>query len=105
MEKLFNELNVEVVPLTSGGVRGFLHRPHGNGQHAMILAHGAGANAQAPLLVAAASALARVGIATLRCDLPFRQRKPHGPPSPADAAADRANLREAVEHLRTLANG
>ena len=93
----------EVVPLTSGGVRGFLHRPLGNGQDAMILAHGAGANAQAPLLVAAASAFARVGIATLRCELPFRQHKPHGPPSPTDAAADRANLREAVDHLRTLA--
>jgi len=102
---LSNEPKEEVVPLTSGGVRGFLHRPLGISQDGMILAHGAGANAQAPLLVAAASAFARAGMATLRCDLPFRQRKPHGPPSPADAATDRANLREAVDHLRTLANG
>lgn len=98
-----NEPNV--IPLVSGGVRGFLHQPPGSAQDALILTHGAGANAQAPLLVAAASAFARAGIAALRCDLPFRQRKLHGPPSPADAAADRANLREALDYVRTLANG
>ena len=101
--KLSNEPNV--IPLISGGVRGFLHQPPGNAQDALILTHGAGANAQAPLLVAAASAFARAGILTLRCDLPFRQRKPHGPPSPADAVTDRANLREAVGQLRALVKG
>ncbi|MGH9693369.1 MAG: alpha/beta family hydrolase, partial [Bryobacteraceae bacterium] len=32
-------------------------------------------------------------------------RRPHGPPAPGDAAFDRANLREAVHELRTLAQG
>jgi len=35
----------------------------------------------------------------LRCDLPFRQQRPTGPPSPAGAANDREGLRRAVEVL------
>jgi uncharacterized protein len=89
----------------AGAVRGFLHRPANDGSDGLVLVHGAGGNAQAPLLEAAATAFAEAGIWVLRCDLPFRQRKPYGPPSPADAAADRANLREAAHELRALAHG
>ena len=89
----------------TGAVRGFLHRPSGHGEDGLVLAHGAGSDARAPLLEAAATAFAEAGIWVLRCTLPFRQRKPHGPPSPADAAADRANLREAARELRILAHG
>ena len=39
----------------------------------------------------------------LRCDLPFRQQRPHGPPSPGSAATDREGLRRAVELLRAQA--
>jgi hypothetical protein len=85
-------------------VRGFLHRPVNGGSDGLILAHGAGSDARAPLLEAAAQAFAEAGVWVLRCDLPFRQRKPHGPPSPADAAADRANLREAAHELRAFAH-
>src|SRR2546430_338727 len=88
----------------AGAVRGFLHRPSGHGEDGLVLAHSAGGVARAPLLEAAATAFAAAGIWVLRCTLPFRQRKPHGPPSPADAAADRANLREAARELRTLAH-
>jgi uncharacterized protein len=100
-----NEFRQEALPFSAGAVRGFLHRPIGNGQDGLVLTHGAGGNAQAPLLAAAAEAFARAGIWVLRCDLPFRQRRPHGPPAPADAARDRDNLREAVHELRTLAQG
>jgi predicted alpha/beta-hydrolase family hydrolase len=41
----------------------------------------------------------------LRCDLPFRQRRRSGPPSPAGAAADRAGLRDAVAVLRSQVAG
>ena len=70
-----------------------------------MLTHGAGGNCRAPLLVAAAEAFSAAGLAVLRCDLPFRQRRPSGPPSPASAAADRAGLREAVAALRGVAPG
>jgi predicted alpha/beta-hydrolase family hydrolase len=41
----------------------------------------------------------------LRCDLPFRQRRPAGPPSPRTAAADRDGLREAVAAMRSIVAG
>jgi predicted alpha/beta-hydrolase family hydrolase len=55
--------------------------------------------------VIAAEAFSAAGLNVLRIDLPFRQRRPKGPPSPAGAAADRAGLREAVHALRAIAAG
>ena len=81
-------------------VRGFLHLPDAPAGDGLVLTHGAGANARAPLLVAVAEALAAAGITVLRCDLPFRQARPHGPPFPATAAQDRAGLKRAVLALR-----
>jgi predicted alpha/beta-hydrolase family hydrolase len=52
------------------------------------------------LLVAVATAFAEAGVTVLRCDLPFRQQRPHGPPYPAQAERDRTGLRCAVEALR-----
>lgn len=66
----------------------------------MVLTHGAGGNCRAPLLVAVAEAFSAAGVYILRYDLPFRQRRPFGPPSPATAAADREGLREAVHSMR-----
>jgi len=89
---------------SQGGVRGHLHRPAkpANPARALVMTHGAGGNAQGAMLVAMAEALAARGWLVLRCDLPFRQRRPGGPPCPAEAAGDRAGLREAVEAVRTL---
>ena len=81
-------------------VRGFLHRPETPSGDSLILTHGAGGNAQMGLLVALAEAFAGAGFAVLRCDLPFRQRRPTGPPSPAAAVADRDGLRNAVAAMR-----
>jgi hypothetical protein len=81
-------------------VRGFLYEPaHPNGE-GLVLTHGAGANCQSKLLTAVADAFADSGYMILRCDLPFRQSRPHGPPFPAMAARDREGLRRAVEVLR-----
>ena len=41
----------------------------------------------------------------LRCDLPYRQLRPHGPPGPGDAARDREGLTKAVFAMRKLAPG
>ena len=86
-------------------VRGFLHEPAQPNGDALVLTHGAGANYQSKLLIAVAEAFADVGSLVLRCDLPFRQSRPHGPPFPAMAARDREGLRRAAEVLRDKTSG
>jgi uncharacterized protein len=86
-------------------VRGFLHRratPAGDG---LVLTHGAGSNSRAPLLVALAEVFAGAGLTVLRCDLPYRQSRPSGPPRPGDAAHNREGLKNAVAALRKLISG
>lgn len=80
-------------------VRGTLHAPAGDAFDGLVLTHGAGSSSESPLLVALADTLAIRGVAVLRCDLPFRQARPHGPPSPGGAERDRAGLRAAVGAL------
>ena len=86
-------------------VRGFLHRPAGPPRRGLVLTHGAGSDCEAPLLLAVAGAFARAGFTVLRCDLPFRQARAVGPPSPAGSARDRAGLRRAVGALQSLVTG
>ncbi len=86
-------------------VRGFLHPAEEPGDGGLVLTHGTGSNCRAPLLAAVAEALAQAGIAVLRCDLPYRQQRPFGPPRPGDAERDRAGLRNAVGILRNAALG
>lgn len=86
-------------------VRGFLHEPSQTNGDALVLTHGAGANCQSKLLIALADAFAGVGYLVLRCDLPFRQSRPHGPPFPAMAARDREGLRRAMDLLRSRTSG
>jgi predicted alpha/beta-hydrolase family hydrolase len=83
-------------------VRGYLHSPQSESTHSLVLTHGAGSNCNAPLLTRVAEAFSNAGITVLRCDLPFRQLRPHGPPS-GNGAQDRAGLRRAVDALREIA--
>ena len=62
----------------------------------LLLTHGAGSNADAPLLVTVDKALTAAGVRVIRCTLPYRRARPTGPPRPGDAERDRAGLREAV---------
>jgi predicted alpha/beta-hydrolase family hydrolase len=94
----------EAIRFEKGSVRGFLHRA-GPGERGLMLTHGAGGNAASPLLAEIAKAFGAAGVTVLRCDLPFRQRRPTGPPSPSGAAADREGLREAVAALREIVTG
>jgi len=82
-------------------VRGFLHRPAEPTGDALVLTHGAGGNCEAPLLVALAEQFADAGWTVLRCDLPFRQLRPSGPPR-GNGSEDRDGLRRAVQALRKL---
>jgi len=85
-------------------VRGFLHESGAGEGPGLVLTHGAGSNCEAPLLVEAAKTFAAAGVAVLRCDLPFRQQRPTGPPR-GSAAEDRSGLRAAVEVLRGIVRG
>jgi len=96
---------VEVSPFSENGVSGELHRPDRADRRGLVLTHGAGSNCRAPLLVQVAEAACSRGLTVLRCDLPFRQQRRSGPPSSANAAADRDGLRQAVLSLRRLASG
>jgi predicted alpha/beta-hydrolase family hydrolase len=86
-------------------VRGFLHEPENGSGDGLVLTHGAGANCHAPLLIAVANAFSQSGIAVLRCDLPFRQKRPQGPPPRGSAEMDQQGLREAVHYLRRAITG
>ena len=52
-------------------VRGWLHRPADAHAGGLVLAHGAGGNAEAPVLVEMAAAFTDAGWTVLRCDLPL----------------------------------
>jgi uncharacterized protein len=84
-------------------VRGFLHHPEGPNAGGLVLTHGAGFNAQSPLLIAIAESFCVAGFTVLRCDLPFRQGRRFGPPESSNAARDRAGINNAVTVIRKLA--
>lgn len=86
-------------------VRGLLHRPANPNGSGLVLTHGAGSNCQAPLLIALAETFSEAGFVVLRCDLPYRQDRPYGPPGPGDAKRDRAGLKNAAAAIRHLATG
>jgi len=79
----------------------FWHEPvSGVIENAIALTHGAGTNSNAPLLVKLAEELAAEGWLVLRYDLPYREKRPGGPPHPSGAAADRAGVVDAARTLR-----
>jgi uncharacterized protein len=86
-------------------VRGFLHRATTTEDGFLVLTHGAGGNSNAPLLIALAEKFAASGLTVLRCNLPYRQRRPTGPPSPSDAKTDQAGLRRAVDLMKDQFKG
>ena len=86
-------------------IRGFLHLPDTPNGNALVLAHGAGSNAQAPPLLALAETFSAAGFTVLRCDLPYRQTRSWGPPGPGDAARDRAGLKNAVTAIKATIPG
>jgi uncharacterized protein len=86
-------------------VRGYLHVPANSPNDGLVLTHGAGANCRSPLLIALANAFCTSGFTVLRCDLPFRQLRPHGPPQRGSAERDQQGLRRAVEAVRRQVPG
>lgn len=85
-------------------IAGVVHRPDGRPQGVVALTHGAGGSREAPLLQAICEEWARRGWVAVRYNLPYRRRRPKGPPS-GSSAADLAGIVEAVAAVRTLADG
>ena len=90
---------------TDPPVRGWLHRCSVSNENGLILAHGAGSSAQAPLLVALSETFSNAGYTVLRIDLPYRQARSFGPPGPATAVRDRAGLKNAVLEMKKIVTG
>lgn len=95
---------MKIVSISEGTVRGALHLP-ASARDGIVLTHGAGGNFEMPLLLAIADAFVKQDVAVLRCDLPFRQKRRFGAPSPSGAAADRAGLADAVKFMRKTVAG
>lgn len=71
---------------------------------AVVLTHGAGGSRESPLLIKTCDEWAARGWLAVRYNLPYRRRRPKGPPS-GSAATDQAGVVEAIELARTLTKG
>jgi predicted alpha/beta-hydrolase family hydrolase len=80
-------------------VRGFLHQPSTPTGEGLVLSHGAGSDARAPVLVKVAEVFADAGFTVMRFNLPFRQDRPGGSPHPSQAGRDREGIAAALDTL------
>jgi predicted alpha/beta-hydrolase family hydrolase len=80
------------------------HQPDGNPKGAVVLTHGAGGSRDSALLKKICDEWARRGWLAVRYNLPYRRRRPKGPPS-GSAATDQAGVVEAIELVRAMAGG
>lgn len=85
-------------------IAGVAHEPDGMPVGVVVLTHGAGGNRDSPLLQQVCDEWARRGWLAVRYNLPYRRRRPTGPPS-GSAAADRAGIVEAIALCRGLVDG
>lgn len=85
-------------------IAGIAHEPDGAPSGVVALTHGAGGNRDSALLVKLCDEWARRGWLAVRYNLPYRRRRPKGPPS-GSAATDRAGIVEAITVCRELAPG
>lgn len=85
-------------------IAGIAHEPEGTPAGAVVLTHGAGGSRESALLTRICDEWARRGWLAVRYNLPYRRRRPKGPPS-GSAATDQAGVVEAVELVRALADG
>jgi uncharacterized protein len=89
-------------------IAGVAHEPEGDAKLApkgvVVLTHGAGGSRESPLLQQVCDEWARRGWLAVRYNLPFRRRRPKGPPS-GSGSGDRAGIVEAITLCRELADG
>ncbi|MBV8786272.1 MAG: alpha/beta hydrolase [Mycobacterium sp.] len=85
-------------------IAGIAHEPKGTPKGVAVLTHGAGGSRESILLQEICDEWARRGWLAVRYNLPYRRRRPTGPPS-GSAATDRAGIVEAIALCRGLAGG
>jgi uncharacterized protein len=85
-------------------IAGVAHEPKGAASGVVVLTHGAGGSRESQLLQQVCDEWAGRGWLAVRYNLPYRRRRPTGPPS-GSAAIDRAGIVEAITVCRGLADG
>lgn len=85
-------------------IAGIAHTPEGSPAGVVLLTHGAGGSRESPMLMAICDEWARRGWLAVRYNLPYRRRRPKGPPS-GSAAADQAGVVEAIATAQNLTAG
>jgi predicted alpha/beta-hydrolase family hydrolase len=85
-------------------IAGVAHKPAAIPSGVAVLTHGAGGSRESILLQRICDEWARRGWLAVRYNLPYRRRRPTGPPS-GSGAADRAGIVEAIRVCRGLAGG
>src|SRR6202035_3022220 len=90
--------------MTLEQIAGVAHEPDGTPAGVVGLTAGAGGNRESALLQRLCDEWARRGWLAIRYNLPYRRRRPKGPPS-GSAVSDRAGVVEAITVCRGLADG
>jgi uncharacterized protein len=90
--------------VTLDAIAGIAHEPDDTPSGVVVLTHGAGGSRESVLLQKVCDEWARRGWLAVRYNLPYRRRRPKGPPS-GSAANDRAGIVEAIAVCRDLADG
>jgi predicted alpha/beta-hydrolase family hydrolase len=85
-------------------IAGLAHPPAGTPAGVVLLTHGAGGSRESPLLIRICQRWADSGWLAIRYDLPYRRRRPKGPPS-GSAVSDQAGVSEAIAVAGTLTAG
>lgn len=85
-------------------IAGVAHAPSGDPAGTVLLTHGAGGNRDSAMLIALCDEWARRGWLAVRYNLPYRRRRPKGPPSNS-AASDQAGIVEAITAARAAGAG
>lgn len=85
-------------------IAGIGHEPERTPMGTVLLTHGAGGSRDAPLLIRLCDEWARRGWLAVRYNLPYRRRRPKGPPS-GSATIDQAGIIEAIEWARGAGSG
>ena len=74
-------------------IAGIAHAPAGDAAGVVVLTHGAGGSRESPLLTKICDEWARRGWLAVRYNLPYRRRRPKGPPSGGGQRPSRASSR------------